>query len=91
LSVTALVIASLVYIPLGVVLARAGRIGASAVGVIAAWLRSRRRLAIAISQWFGQRIGWQELPRMRSTQFDQWCRRRDLRPGDVADQGFKHR
>lgn len=51
---------------------------ALAVVVFAAWIRSRMKLATAVSQWFGVKVGWQEMPRMRSAQFEVWCQRRGL-------------
>jgi hypothetical protein len=49
-----------------------------AVAIIAVWISSRRKLARAMSQWFGVTIGWHEIPRMTATQFDDWCQRRGL-------------
>jgi len=56
--------------------------GEVAVGVAAfVWLiRSRMRLAEAISEWFGVKIRSGELPNMRTKQFDAWRQRRNLRP-----------
>ena len=51
---------------------------ALAVVVFAAWIRSRMKLATAVSQRFGVKVGWLEMPRMRSAQFDVWCQRRGL-------------
>ena len=50
------------------------------VGIFSPWLRGRMRVAAALSQWFGVHIGWQEMPSMRPSQFDPWCRRRELEP-----------
>ena len=52
-----------------------------AIGIVAFALliRSRMRLAEAISQWFGIKIGSRELPNMNAKQFDAWCQRRHLR------------
>jgi hypothetical protein len=51
------------------------------IGIVAfaVLIRSRMRLAEAISQWFGIKIGSRELPNMRTKQFDAWCQRRNLR------------
>jgi hypothetical protein len=46
--------------------------------VFAAWIRSRRRLANALSRRFGVKIGWWEMPNMRGGQFDAWCARRKM-------------
>jgi hypothetical protein len=51
---------------------------ALAVVVFAVWIRSRMKLAAAVSQWLGVEVGWQEMPRMRSAQFDAWRQRRGL-------------
>ena len=53
---------------------------ALAVTIFALWIRSRMKLAAAVSQWFGTKIGWQEMPRMSTSPFDAWCERRNLRP-----------
>jgi hypothetical protein len=56
-----------------------------AVGVVAVILttalfllgiRRRIELAAAVSEWFGVKIGWWEMPRMRTQQFDAWSQRR---------------
>jgi hypothetical protein len=52
---------------------------AVALAAFVAWMRSRLKLAKALSEWFGVGIGWQEVPRMRAAQFDTWCQRRGLR------------
>jgi hypothetical protein len=41
-------------------------------------IRSRIRLAAAVSEWFGVKVGWWEMPRMRTQQFDEWCSERGL-------------
>jgi hypothetical protein len=51
---------------------------ALAVAVFVALIRSRMRLAATVSRWFGVKIGWWEMPRMRLVQFDGWCQRRGL-------------
>jgi hypothetical protein len=50
------------------------------IGIVAFVLliRSRMRLAEAISQWFGTKIGSRELPNMNPKQFDAWCQKRNL-------------
>jgi hypothetical protein len=54
---------------------------AIAIVAFAVLIRSRMRLAEAISQWFGTKIGSRDLPNMSNTkQFDAWCQRRNLRP-----------
>ena len=52
------------------------------IGIVAfaVLIRSRMRLAEAISQWFGTKSGSRELPNMNAKQFDAWCQRRNLRP-----------
>lgn len=49
-----------------------------AIGAFAVGIRSRMRLAATVSHWFGVRIGWQEMPRMRPPQFDAWVEKRGL-------------
>ena len=51
------------------------------IGIVAfaVLIRSWMRLAEAISQWFGIKIGSRELPNMNAKQFDAWCQRRNLR------------
>ncbi len=41
-------------------------------------IRSRVRVAAAISARFGTTIHWWEMPKMREGSFDQWCRKRGL-------------
>jgi hypothetical protein len=53
---------------------------AIAVAAFAAGTRSRMKLAAAVSQWFGVKIGWWEMPRMSRAQFDAWQQRRGLTP-----------
>jgi hypothetical protein len=53
---------------------------AMAVTLSIIWIRSRMSVAAALSSWFGVRIAWNDLPRMRSSQFDAWCKRRNLKP-----------
>jgi hypothetical protein len=50
------------------------------IGIVAfaVLIRSRMRLAAAISQWFGIKIGSRELPNMNAKQFDAWRQRRNL-------------
>lgn len=53
-----------------------------AASVFAMIVRSRIRLADAMSQWYGTEISHRELPRLRTKQFDEWCESRNLRPLD---------
>lgn len=62
-----------------------GRIALGVVAIVltmtlfVAWIRTRIKLAAAVSDWYGVKIGWQELPRMRSgAKFDEWCSHRGL-------------
>jgi len=50
------------------------------VGAFWIWIRSRRQVAAEISEWFGVRVSWHEMPRMRAKQFDAWCEQRDFTP-----------
>lgn len=52
-----------------------------AITLCTIWLRSRMQFAAAISQWFGTKVGWQEMPKMRPDPFDAWCRQRNLHHG----------
>lgn len=60
----------------GVTLGCVALFAIAAMGAI--WMRSRLRFVAAMSRWFGVKIGWMEVPRMRPDQFDAWCRRRNL-------------
>jgi hypothetical protein len=47
---------------------------------LAAFIRAQRRLAAALSEWFGVKI--KGLPKMNPKRFDAWCQERGLRPPD---------
>lgn len=51
---------------------------AGAVSAFAIFLRTQRRLAAALSQWFGVRISAGQLPLMNPKRFDAWCERAGL-------------
>ena len=58
-------------------------LGVAAVAVVitayGTWIQSRRRLAVAVPEWFGVEIRRREMPMMgRVDQFDAWCRKRNL-------------
>jgi len=56
-------------------------VGLAAVAITAfvGRIRSQGRLAAALSEWFGVRIAWHELPSMGGlSRFDAWCRKRNL-------------
>ena len=59
-----------------------------AVGVVTTflvWVHSLARLAAGMSEWYGVRIRWWELPRMRTPeQVEAWRQRRGLLPRDRA-------
>jgi hypothetical protein len=57
---------------LGVLLA------AVVVGCIAAFISAQRRLATALSEWFGVKISAGQLPLMNPKRFDTWCERVQL-------------
>jgi peptidoglycan/LPS O-acetylase OafA/YrhL len=59
-------------VALGLILA------ALAVLLFVAFIHSRMKLARAVSRRFGVRIGWWEMPRMRTAQFEAWRERRGL-------------
>ncbi len=42
------------------------------------WLWSRIMLAREISAWFERKLSWHQLPKLRPTSFDRWCRRLGL-------------
>jgi hypothetical protein len=48
------------------------------------WTRSRLRFTAALSEWYGVKLGWYELPKMRTKRFEAWCIRRGL-PEDRQD------
>lgn len=68
---------------------------AGAVGAFAIFLRTQRRLAATLSEWFGVKITGGRLPKMNPTRFDAWCEERGLhtpreelssgRAGDALD------
>lgn len=42
-------------------------------------IRSQSHLAAALSEWYGVRISWHDLPSVaRVNRFDAWCRKRNL-------------
>jgi hypothetical protein len=55
-----------------------------------AWGRAQRRLAAAVSRWFGVKITARQLPPMRQRTFDAWCERHELahdrRPGADSEE-----
>jgi hypothetical protein len=55
---------------LGVVLA------VGAVGAMVGFVRSQRRLAAVLSEWFGVKITAGQLPVMYPERFDAWCTKR---------------
>jgi hypothetical protein len=58
------------------------------VGVVAIFLRTQRRLAAVLSEWFGAKITGGRLPRMNPKRFDAWCEERGLRhPGEQVASG----
>jgi hypothetical protein len=52
----------------------------AALLIFIVWLRSRIALARELSQWFGARVSWTQLPRMQPASFDAWSERRGLEP-----------
>ncbi len=48
------------------------------VGYLAAFIGAQRRLAAALSQWFGVKISAGQLPLMNQKRFDTWCERVQL-------------
>jgi hypothetical protein len=51
------------------------------VGYLVMFVNSQRRIAAAMSDWFGVKI--KGLPKMNPKRFDAWCEERDLQqPGD---------
>jgi hypothetical protein len=50
------------------------------IGLSTMFVRSKRRIAAALSRRYGLRIGTSELPVMTPRRFDAWRDRRDLRP-----------
>jgi hypothetical protein len=53
---------------------------ALAAYIFVAFVRAQRRIAAALSRWFGVKI--KGLPKMNPERFDAWCQERDLRPPD---------
>jgi hypothetical protein len=48
------------------------------VGYLAAFIDAQRRVAAALSQWFGVKISAGQLPLMNQKRFDTWCKRVQL-------------
>jgi hypothetical protein len=62
-----------------------GDVLGAVLAAVAAWyllafIRAQRRLAAAMSEWFGVRITGGGLPKMYPKRFDVWCDERGLRP-----------
>lgn len=57
---------------------------AATIGLFAAFVRSKRRLAEALSRWFGMSIKSGQLPVMDPRRFDAWCEKRGLRRPETA-------
>jgi hypothetical protein len=53
-----------------------------AAGIVVAFLRAQRRIAAALSRWFGVKITGGRLPKMNPKRFDAWCQERGLRHSD---------
>ena len=52
---------------------------AVAISAFVGRIRSQSRFAAALSEWFGVRIAWHDLPSVaRANRFDAWCRKRNL-------------
>ncbi|HVA42031.1 MAG TPA: hypothetical protein VNF50_00945 [Acidimicrobiales bacterium] len=47
-------------------------------GLCVGWVRLSIGFARTVSEWFGQELGWRELPRFRPSLFDHWCQQRGL-------------
>src|SRR5271166_396279 len=56
-------------------------LAAVVVWYLLAFIRAQRRLAAALSEWFGVKI--KGLPKMNPRRFDAWCQERNLRPSDA--------
>jgi hypothetical protein len=56
---------------------------ASAACIFVAFVRAQRRIAGALSRWFGVKI--KGLPKMNPKRFDAWCDERGLRRLDNSD------
>jgi hypothetical protein len=48
------------------------------IATFGVWLHGRIVLARELSRWFGRRLSWFQLPRLRPGSFDAWCRRLGL-------------
>lgn len=65
-----------------------GDILGAALAVVVAWrlaefIRAQRRLAAAMSEWFGIKISAGQLPLMNPNRFDAWRERNDLHHGQA--------
>ncbi|MGO9750505.1 MAG: hypothetical protein ACLP8S_20470 [Solirubrobacteraceae bacterium] len=52
------------------------------IATFCVWLHSRIVLARKLSQWFGRKLSWFQLPRLRPGSFDAWCKRLGLVAGE---------
>ena len=51
---------------------------AGMVGALATFINCQRRIAVALSEWYGVRISTGQLPLMNPKRFDAWCERVQL-------------
>jgi hypothetical protein len=52
-------------------------LAAAATSILVAFVRAQKRIAAALSRWFGVKI--KGLPKMNPKRFDAWCQERGLR------------
>ena len=55
-------------------------VGGVLAAVYVSFIRAQRRLAVALSRWFGVEI--KGIPKMKLKRFDAWCQERGLRKRD---------
>jgi hypothetical protein len=60
---------------------------AVAISLLVALINGQKRLAAALSRWFGVKITAGQLPPMNSGRFDTWCEKRELRAPDERTSG----
>jgi hypothetical protein len=58
---------------------------AAGIAVVVSFIRGQRRLALALSRWFGVWITAGQLPPMSTKRFDAWRERRGLRSANPTD------
>ncbi len=59
-----------------------GILAVAAAGYIVMFINAQRKIAAALSDWFGVKITGGQLPKMNPKRFDAWCQERGLHHED---------